>query len=199
MQYRCRLKGPAMVGAPVRTAPPLAADILVFQPGDGLVEPLGAVAVACVVGGMAEPGIGNLALQLGKMLKAGLRQIGEVECLILLLLVEAFEGGPAVDELSEMLLDLGLRGLGLQESDALEGARPVERLEQPSVAAPAHELGEALARDAMVVEDGLGEEAEKLGKSLLPDVEMRHLLGEMIEQRRMMGERENDGDGEAMG
>src|SRR5262249_27094924 len=136
MQYRCRLKGP--VGAPVRTAPPLAADILVFQPGDGLVEPLGAVAVACVVGGMAEPGIGNLALQLGKMLKAGLRQIGEVERLILHLLVEAFERGPAVDELSEMLLDLGLRGLGLQESDALEGARPVERLEQPSVAAPAH-------------------------------------------------------------
>ena len=27
-----------MVRAPVRTAPPLAADILAFQPGDGLLE-----------------------------------------------------------------------------------------------------------------------------------------------------------------
>ena len=44
-----------------------------------------------------------------------------------------------------------------------------------------------------------GEEAEKLGELPLPDVEMRHLLGEMIEQRGMMGEREDDGDGEAMG
>ena len=51
---------------------------------------------------------------------------------------------------------------------------------------------------AMVVEDRLGEEAEKLGELLLPDVEMGHLFGEMIEQRRMMGEREDDGDGEAM-
>ncbi len=51
----------------------------------------------------------------------------------------------------------------------------------------------------MAVEDRPGEEAEKLGELLLPDVEMRHLFGEMIEQPRMMGERENDGDGEAVG
>ena len=188
-----------MVRAPVRTAPPLAADILAFHPGDGLLEPLGAVPVACVVGGMAQPGIGNLALQFGKMLKVGVRQIGEVERLILHLLVEALERGPAVDEFGEMLLDLGLRGLRLQEGDALEGARPVERVEKLGVAAAAHELGEALPRDAMVVEDRLGEEAEKLGELLLPDVEMRHLFGEMIEQRRMMGERQDDGDGKAMG
>ena len=78
-----------MVRAPIRTAPPLAADILAFQPGDGLLEALGAVPVACVVCGMAQPGIGNLALQFGKMLKVGFRQIGEVERLILHLLVEA--------------------------------------------------------------------------------------------------------------
>ena len=188
-----------MVRAPVRTAPPLAADILAFQPGDGLLEALGAVPVTCVVCGMAQPGIGNLALQFGKMLKVGFRQISQVEGLILHLLVEALERGPAVDELGEMLLDLGLRGLRLQEGDALEGARPVERVEKLGVAAAAHKLGEALARDAMVVEDRLGEKAEKLGELLLPDVEMGHLFGEMIEQRRMMGEREDDGDGEAMG
>src|SRR6478752_4794339 len=164
-----------MVRAPIRTAPPLAADILAFQPGDGLLEALGAVPVACVVCGMAQPGIGNLALQFGKMLKVGFRQLGE------------------------MLLDLGLRDLRLEEGDALEGARPAERVEELGVAAAAHELGEALARDAMVVEDRLGEKAEQLGELLLPDVEMGHLFGEMIEQRRMMGEREDNGDGEAMG
>ncbi len=111
-----------MVRAPVRTAPPLAADILASQPGDGLMEALGAVPVTCVVCGMAEPGIGNLALQFGKMLKVGFRQIGQVERLILHLLVEALERGPAVEELGEMLLDLGLRGLSLQKRDALEGA-----------------------------------------------------------------------------
>ncbi len=106
----------ALVRTPVGTAPPLGADILAFQPGDGLLEALGAVAVAGVVGGMAEPGIGNLALQLGKMLKVGFREIGEVERLILHLLVEAFERGPAVDELGEMLLDLGLEGSQLAET-----------------------------------------------------------------------------------
>ena len=90
-----------MMRAAVRAAPPLAADILAFQPGDGLVEPLGAVAVAHVVGGMAEPGIGNLALQFGKMLKVGFRELGEVERLILHLPVEALERGPAVDELGK--------------------------------------------------------------------------------------------------
>ena len=88
-----------MMRAAVKAAPPLAADILAFQPGDGLVEPLGAVAVARVVGSMAEPGIGNLALQFGKMLKVGFRELGEVERLILHLPVEALERGPAVDEL----------------------------------------------------------------------------------------------------
>src|SRR5262249_29881537 len=89
----------ALVVATVRPAPPMAADILAFQPGDGLVEALGAVAVSGVVGGMAETRIRNLALQLGKVLIVGFREIGEVERLILHLLVEALERGPAVDEL----------------------------------------------------------------------------------------------------
>ena len=128
----------ALIRAPVGTAPPLAADILAFQARDGLLEPLGAVAVAGVVGGMAEARIGHLALQLGKVLIVGFREIGEVEGLILHLLVEAFERGPAVDELGELLLDFGLRGLRLQEGDALEGARAIERIEELGVASRAN-------------------------------------------------------------
>ena len=38
-----------------------------------------------------------------------------------------------------------------------------------------------------------------LGELPLPDIEPGHLLGEMLEQPGVMGERENDGDGEAVG
>ena len=54
----------ALIRAPVWTAAPLAPDILGFQPGDGLLESFGAVAVAGIVGGMAEASIGHLPLQL---------------------------------------------------------------------------------------------------------------------------------------
>ena len=64
---------------------------------------------------------------------------------------------------------------------------------------PRISVGEFLRRDGVIAEDGLGEEAKELGKLLLPDVEMRHFLREMIEQRRMMGERQDDGDGKAVG
>ena len=189
----------ALLRAAVEAPAPLGADILAFQPGDGLVEPLGAVAVAGIVRGVAEAGIGDLLLQLNKLLVIGLRQVREIERLVLHLPVEAFQRGPAVEKLGELLLDLGLRGLGLQEGDALERARPLERLEQPAMAAAAHQRGEFLRRDAVIAEDRLGEEAKELGKLPLPDVEMRHFLGEMIEQRGVMGERQDDGDGKAMG
>src|SRR6476660_5212646 len=43
----------AMVRTAVRAPAPLVPNILGFQPGNGLLEPLGAVAVAGIVGGMA--------------------------------------------------------------------------------------------------------------------------------------------------
>ena len=58
----------AMVRAAVRAAPPLAPDILAFQPGDGLLEAPRAVPVAGVVGGMAQSGIGDLLLQQDELL-----------------------------------------------------------------------------------------------------------------------------------
>ena len=162
-------------------------------------ESLGAVAVAGVVRCVAQAGIGNLLLQLNKLLVIGLGQIREIERLVLHLPVEAFQRGPAVEEFGELLLDLGLRGFGLQEGDALKRARPLKRLEQPPMAASSHQRGEFLRRDGVIAEDGLSEEPKELGKLPLPDVEMRHFLREMIEQRRMMGERQDDGDGKAVG
>ena len=115
--------GLALLRAAVEAAATLGADILAFEPGDGLVEPLGAVAVAGVVRCVAQTGIGNLLLQLDKLLVIGLRQIREIERLVLHLPVEALQRGPAIEKLGELLLDLGLRSFGLQEGDALEGAR----------------------------------------------------------------------------
>ena len=61
----------ALVRAPVWASAPLAPDILGFQPGDGLLEPFGAVAVAGIVGGVAEASIGHLPLQLDEVLIVG--------------------------------------------------------------------------------------------------------------------------------
>ena len=41
--------------------------------------------------------------------------------------------------------------------------------------------------------------AEQLGERRGLQLQRRHLLGEMVEQPGVMGEREDDGDGEAVG
>ena len=56
LSYAMRVPFPqalAVSGAAIRTAPPSGPDFLGFKPGDGLLEPSGAIAVAGIVRGTA--------------------------------------------------------------------------------------------------------------------------------------------------
>src|SRR5262249_237203 len=143
--------------AAVRPAPPLRPNILGFQPGDGLLEPPCTVTIAGIVGGMAKSCVGNLLLQFHEVLVVCLREFGEVERLLLHLLVQRLERGPAIDQLGEMFFDLGGRRLRLQEGDALECARAIECVEQFRLWAFAHPLGQSFGGDAGMVEDRASE------------------------------------------
>ena len=102
MQLGCRIAASAAVETAVGALAALARDILGLEPGDGVVEALGAVAIAGIVGAMTQSGIGDLLLQQREVLIFGVGEVGEVEGRVLNFLVEALQGGPAEQELGEM-------------------------------------------------------------------------------------------------
>src|SRR5690349_4779066 len=104
-----------MAGTAVRPAPALGAEVLCFEPRHRLLEATRGIALAGIVGGMTQARIRDLLLQKDEMLILGLAEIGEVERLLLHLLVEALERGPAIEQLGELILHLGGRNVGLQE------------------------------------------------------------------------------------
>ena len=109
MQLGCRIAASAAVETAVGALAALARDILGLEAGDGVMEALGAVAIAGIVGAVTQSGIGDLLLQQREVIIFGVAEVGEVEGRVLNLLVEAFQGGPAEQELGEVRGDLGRR------------------------------------------------------------------------------------------
>src|SRR5262245_56096269 len=146
---------------PFRTAPALGGDIGAFEAANRLLEALGGVAVAGIVGRVLVADARDLLLKGREPLELGLARLGETVGPLRQLSGQVGKRPEPVDEVGELRLDLLLRAFGIEKADALEGAVAQKLGEERAMTARLDPFGDTLSGRPPVFENDRGHGAEQ--------------------------------------